>query len=524
MAVQALAHDGRGVGRLGNGDAACPGAISDPTAGTVVFISGALPGQIVRAQAVRRKPRLIEAVALDILRPAPDAVPPLCPHQRICGGCPLQIMPYARQLDWKRQLALDALTRIGRLDRAMLESVLEAVHPSPRLREFRNKMEFAFGSDREGSLILGLRRRGSLEAIPVPGCVLLPPPAFEIVNAVRDLAARSNFAPYVPRSERDERAAGQRGHMDKGTQPRRGATCARGRAAGRKTRRQADGDHGFWRFLILRRGRTADNPAPRWWALCVTSPGDRARRAAVRALGKNLLAAFPALAAFIHEERGSRENLAAGERRVLTLDDQGRERPEAALLHLPLADRVFSLDAASFFQVNTGAAQTLARLARDMLVPRTPPGGGLLDLYCGVGAPGLVLAPSFERVLGLECDARAVALARSNAAVMGLAHCRYLADDAAALDHRAGTDSGPISRTWDTALVDPPRAGLSPKALSNLLKLAPRRLLYISCNTATLARDAVLISSQYSLKRLAIVDLFPHTPHLECLSLWQRAA
>lgn len=493
MAVQALAHDGRGVGRLGNGDAACPGALSDPTAGTVVFISGALPGQIVRAQAVRRKPRLIEAVALDILRPAPDAVPPLCPHQRICGGCPLQIMPYARQLDWKRQLALDALTRIGRLDRAMLESVLEAVHPSPRLREFRNKMEFAFGSDREGSLILGLRRRGSLEAIPVPGCVLLPPPAFEIVNAVRDLAARSNFAPYVPRSERDERAAGQRGH-------------------------------GFWRFLILRRGRTAENPAPRWWALCVTSPGDRARRAAVRALGKNLLAAFPALAAFIHEERGSRENLAAGERRVLTLDDQGRERPEAALLHLPLADRVFSLDAASFFQVNTGAAQTLARLARDMLGPRTPPGGGLLDLYCGVGAPGLVLAPSFERVLGLECDARAVALARSNAAVMGLAHCRYLADDAAALDHRAGTGSGPISRTWDTALADPPRAGLSPKALSNLLKLAPRRLLYISCNTATLARDAVLISSQYSLKRLAIVDLFPHTPHLECLSLWQRAA
>ncbi|WP_165176317.1 23S rRNA (uracil(1939)-C(5))-methyltransferase RlmD [Desulfovibrio sp. ZJ369] len=492
VAVQALAHDGRGVGRLGNGDAACPGALSDPAAGTVVFISGGLPGQIVRAQTVRRKPRLIEAVALDILRPAPDAVPPLCPHQRICGGCPLQIMPYARQLDWKRQLALDALTRIGRLDRAMLESVLEAVHPSPRLREFRNKMEFAFGSDRDGRLILGLRRRGSLEAIPVPECVLLPPPACEIVDAVRDLAARSNFAPYVPRPERDERTAGQR-------------------------------DHGFWRFLILRRGRTAENPAPRWWALCVTSPGDRARRAAVRVLGKNLLAAFPALAAFIHEERGSRENLAAGERRVLTLDDQGRERPEAALLHLPLADRLFSLDAASFFQVNTGAAQTLARLARDMLAPHTPPGGGLLDLYCGVGAPGLVLAPSFERVLGLECDARAVALARSNAAIMGLAHCRYLADDAAALDHRAGTGSDPISRTWDTALVDPPRAGLSPRALGNLLRLAPRRLLYISCNPATLARDAVRISSQYSLKRLAIVDLFPHTPHLECLSLWQRA-
>lgn len=520
VAVEALAHDGRGIGRVGNGGAACPGAVSDRDAGTVVFISGALPGQIVRAQAVRRKPRLIEALALDILRPAPDAVPPLCPHQHVCGGCPLQIMPYARQLDWKKQLALDALTRIGRLDRAMLESVAEAVHPSPDLREFRNKMEFAFGSDRRGGLILGLRRRGGLEAIPVPGCVLMPPPAFEIVEAARELAARSNFAPYAPRLGHGAPTAGLRGNAEKRPRPRRCGPCARGRGAGREAGGQANGDHGFWRFLILRRGRTADNPAPRWWALCVTSPGDAARRAAARALGENLLAAFPALAAFIHEERGSRDNLAAGERRVLTLDDRRRERPEAALLHLPLADRVFGLDAASFFQVNTGAAQTLARLAQDML-GACPPSGGLLDLYCGVGAPGLVLAPSFEHLLGLECDARAVALARGNAARMGFAHCRYLAADAAALDDHAETVRG---RSWDAALMDPPRAGLSPKALSSLLRLAPRRMLYISCNPATLARDAALISSRYGLKRLAIVDLFPHTPHLECLSLWQRGA
>lgn len=491
VAVEALAHDGRGIGRLGE--------ISGSDAGTVVFVSGALPGQIVRAQALRRKPRLVDAIALDILRPAPDAVPPLCPHQRICGGCPLQIMPYARQLEWKKQLALDALTRIGHLDRAGLESVLEAVHASPELREFRNKMEFAFGSDRRGKLILGLRRRGGTEAVPVPECVLLPRPALEIVEAARALAAESNFAAYTPDPARK---AGLRG--------------------GRRPQQHARHERGFWRFLILRRGRTADNPAPRWWALCVTSPGDAGRRAAARNLGEHLLGAFPALAAFIHEERSSRDNLTAGERRVLTLDDRGRERPQAALLHLPLGDRLFGLDAASFFQVNLGAAQTVARLAQDMLCACTPSSGGLLDLYCGVGAPGLVLAPCFERLLGLECDGRAVTLARSNAAAMGFGHCRYEAEDASALrDFAAARSNG---AHWDTALLDPPRAGLSPTTLRHLLELAPRRLLYISCNPATLARDAAMISSHYGLKRWAIVDLFPHTPHLESLSLWQRDA
>lgn len=104
----------------------------------------------------------------------------------------------------------------------------------------------------------------------------------------------------------------------------------------------------------------------------------------MRSLGESLLAAFPSLAAFIHEERDKRDNLAAGERRVLTLDDQSRERPEAALLHVPLGERLFGLDAASFFQVNTGAAQILVRVAGDMLAPRSQPGGALLDLYCGV--------------------------------------------------------------------------------------------------------------------------------------------
>ncbi len=500
VTVDSLAHDGRGIARV-TADARTTAGLADERSalangdggrGAVVFVTGALPGQLVRARIVQRKARLLEADLLDVLRPAPDAVPPLCPHQSVCGGCPLQIMPYPAQLRWKETLALEALNRIGRLDRTLLNAVWEAPHPSPDRAAFRNKMEFAFGPDADGGLVLGLRRRGRAGVVAVPGCVLPPAGARDILETARSAADESGLPPYAAPA------------------PRRGGGRNKGRdAAGR----------GFWRFLILRRGQKDNDPTPRWWVLCVTSPGGAAGRTAARALGERLLQRFPDLAAFIHEERQSPDALAAGERRVLCLNGQGQEDADAALLHLPLGGRLFGLDAASFFQVNTGAAQSLARLAPEMLNGgRAENGSALLDLYCGVGAPGQLLAPAFERLLGLEYDRRAVALARRNAERVGLAHCRYEAGDAAALLGRKLRDR---SAAWDTVLADPPRAGLAPRVLDSLLSLRPRRILYISCNPATLARDAHALQTRYALERLAGVDLFPHSPHLECLSLWR---
>ncbi|MGE9984254.1 class I SAM-dependent RNA methyltransferase [Desulfovibrio sp. SGI.169] len=491
VTVSGLAHDGRGIARMTeNGDSG---------RGAVLFVAGALPGQTVRARIVRRKARLLEADLLDVLRQAPDAVPPLCPHQSVCGGCPLQIMPYSAQLRWKESLALEALHRIGRLDRALLNMAWEAPQPSPTRTAFRNKMEFAFGPGADGGMALGLRRRGGAGVVAVPGCVLPPAGARDILEAVRDMAEESGLPPYVAPAPR--------------------------RDTGRDTGRGAGADaasHGFWRFLILRHGRKGDDPAPRWWALCVTSAGGAAGRAAARALGERLLQRFPAVAAFIHEERQRPDALAAGERRVLCLDEQGREDAEAALLRLPLGGRLFGLDAASFFQVNTAAAQELARLVTEALGSDcVKKSSSLLDLYCGVGAPGQLQAPAFERLLGLEHDRRAVALARRNAERAGLNHCRYEAGDAAALLERPRRDR---AAAWDTALADPPRAGLTPRVLTSLLKLRPRRILYISCNPATLGRDAQTLQEHYRLERLTGVDLFPHTPHLECLSLWRLRA
>ena len=268
-----------------------------------------------------------------------------------------------------------------------------------------------------------------------------------------------------------------------------------------------------------------DAPGRRWWLTCVTSPGTAEQRRTVARMGRELLDAFPCVQAFVHEERATPDALVAGETRVLCLDRRGEALPDdGAPLYLPLGGRWFGIDPASFFQVNSRAAELLAATAGDLLL--SPQAGvtprRLLDVYCGAGAPGLLAAGHFDEVLGMEYDRRAVLLAERNARRFGFGHCRYEAGDAARLLTALARKHGPGH--WDHALLDPPRGGAAPEALEALLHLAPERLVYISCNPATLARDARMLSADYELVQVTPLDLFPHSPHVESVSCWQRRA
>ena len=443
----------------------------------------------------------------------------ICPHGEDCGGCPWQRLPYAAQLRWKGQLVRDALERIGGLGRDAALPLRPALG-SPEQRAFRNKMEFAFGPA-DGSLCLGLRRRGGLQVLPVPGCALLPGEGLELVTACAGLAARSGLPAYVP-----PRSAAEEGRL----RPR----ADKGR--GRRPRRERPGaeDRGFWRFLVVRYGwpdpdpaqvAASDAPGRRWWLTCVTSPGTAEQRRTVARMGRELLDAFPCVQAFVHEERATPDALVAGERRVLCLDRRGEALPDdGAPLYLPLGGRWFGLDPASFFQVNSRAAELLAATAVEMLLSLRPDATPrrLLDVYCGAGAPGLLAAGHFDEVLGMEYDRRAVLLAERNARRFGFGNCRYEVGDAARLLTALAREHGPGH--WDHALLDPPRGGVAPEALEALLHLAPERLVYISCNPATLARDARALSADYELMQVTPLDLFPHSPHVESVSCWQRRA
>lgn len=487
--ILSLSHDGRGVARPQGQD------------GPVVFVAGALPGQRVRARVLHRKSRHVEAGCMEVLRPAPDAVPPLCPHADACGGCPLQRMPYAAQLRAKEDLLRQTLRRIGGLDASLVAAPLA----SPLTRGFRNKMEFAFGVDAGGRLLLGQRRRSGHGVVRVPECALMPSFVFRLVEQLEKLAADSALPAYSPPNRRGGRQS-----------------CA-----------------GFWRNAVLRlhwmepQAPRPDDPTAyadetRWRAalLLLTSPGDAAQRRCVRRIAESLLRDADSLTHIVHEERAAHDGQVRGERRILALSALP-ENNDAARLRLPLLGHCLELDIASFFQVNTAAAQLLAGLAAHavrgtlpasatavLTPPEAPSPASLLDLYCGAGAPGLLCVDADAYLDGIEYDARATELAARNARTLSR-QARYQAGDAARLIRK-------LPANHDVILADPPRAGMDAQVIAALEQRKASRLIYISCNPATLARDAAQLRRSWIPEAFQPVDLFPHTPHLECVSLWRR--
>lgn len=426
--------------------------------GKAVFIPGALPGQKARVQLGADRGSWHEASLLEILDPGPNTAPPLCPQADKCGGCPLRKMPYDEQLRWKQRLLLDPLERIGGLDREYLKSVWKGIEPSPEISGHRNKIELAFSPD--GSR-LGMRRRASHETAPFEGCSIADEKARAIVKSFERLLGEKKW-------------------------PER-----------------------FWRFLVLRSDQDGEG-GRRWRVLAICRPAARSVISQARELAGALLDAEPDLCSFTLESRKDKADIAKGEKRIFTAGSCGDT------LSLPLGGRVFKTDAASFFQVNSGAGEKLADLVKEA-DSHCANKSGLLDLYCGCGAPGLLIAPRYERCIGIELDPKAIEYARANAA--DLPHCSFQAGDAARLIERLPPD---FARSVSTVLADPPRAGLDKKAINSILRLSPENLIMVSCNPATLARDARLLGAKYELKSLAGADLFPHTPHVESVSLWKK--
>ncbi len=495
-----FSHDGRAVGRLPEGP--------------VVFVRGGLPGRRVRARVEAVKKRLVEAVAEAVLAPAPNERPAPCAHAETCGGCPWQCLPYADQLLWKRQLVRDALDRIGGLRDVDCAPAL----PSPAGEwGYRNKMEFAFGPAQNGAP-LGLRRRASRDVEPVTDCLLQTPLTMRLVAALRE---------HTP------------GMLASGVEPR---------------------------FAVIRetRGQTASAGAASAGAACLveiitsplnTLPDAEAAALAVRRAGEALMRAFPEVTGFVHSiravprdsragggqtARAAEPDVAVGEKTVLALGN-----PELVeTLRLDGREIPLRLNHGSFFQVNAGAAELLYATALyeaglenrgetgEAPPPQTPPAKGVTpfanpimgaggetpriascwDVYCGVGGLALAFAPYAKSVLGLESAESAVALARRNAKGLDAAHCRFERADAARLGEYFRRKGAP-----DLLVADPPRAGLAPEAVQAVLRARPPRLVLVSCDPGTLARDLALLAPAYAVGRVQPVDLFPQTPHVECV-------
>lgn len=482
--ITGLSHDGRGIA------ARQPGEL-------VTFVSGALPGEVVLAEIRADKKGFREAETIQLLQRSGTAIEPICPHAGECGGCPLMRMPYAEQCQWKTQLLKDALTRIGHFK----EMPLNAIIPSALTEGFRNKIELAFGPGTDGRLHLGMRRRSSHGIVSTPDCRCLPEFARKVIPAIEEIVRELGLSAFE--SDQDDATR----------------TGFRGRRTRGGWQQQA---HGFLRFCQLRTGFVPDASVaysaqdnagkPAVWILFLTSPGSAQENSLLVQCAERILSACPEVHAVVHSQRRPDDLRRRGERRLFALSRQGR-LPDSALILQPLAKHSYLLDIEDFFQVNPQAAEKLAEEAAVCLHP-----GSILDLYCGVGAPGLSCIRQ-GAITGIEYSEKSVRFASANAERFGIQATYFAGDTAKILQGRLR------GKTFSQVLCDPPRNGLAPEVCTFLKELAPERIIYISCNPSTLARDARLLCSAdngYSLTRITPLDMFPHTPHVETVALLSK--
>ncbi len=369
-----------------------------------------------------------------------------------------------QDLEYRHQLEFKKKQTIDCMERLgkLPDVVVHDVIGSAERFRYRNKMEFSFHVDPDNDFNLGLHHRGRWDAIfDLEHCHLQSDLANRLVHWMRDFVKREDLPVYDVREH-----------------------------------------HGYMRFFMLRQAKRT----PDFMVNIVTNYGSFPSR---EHLVKGMTAAFPEVTTIVHNQNGQRSNIAVGEKEdILYGPGYIEER---------LFESSFRIRANSFFQTNTNQAETLYRTAFDML--KATRDDRVLDLYCGTGSIGILLSKYVHEVVGVELVPDAIAAARENATLNRVDNIEFFEGNV-----KDFLKSHPKAQEqFDVIIVDPPRAGMNPKALKYLLKMAPERLLYISCNPSTFARDAAsLVKAGYRLPEVRPVDMFPHTMHIELVGMFSR--
>ncbi|MFT5285942.1 MAG: 23S rRNA (uracil1939-C5)-methyltransferase [Planctomycetota bacterium] len=425
-----------------------------------VRIAHVAPGATVLAQVVKRRRDRLDSRVLELREVSPDAVEPRCSHFGSCGGCSFQGIGYDRQLELMHELSCRELAPIlGRAGEALVQPVLGCASPW----NYRNKMDFTYSNKRwveegepEGidqSFALGMHSRGRYDKVlDVKNCDI----QFEAGNPI--LATASRLA-------REQELSGW----------------------------DTKEHEGVLRHLVLRHGVHTNDIMV---YLVTSREGDDVARYA-----QAILSEHPEITTFIHGVNDGLASVATSATETV-LHGPG-------VIHERMGELDFEISSTSFFQTNTLQAERLMEVIE--AEAKVGSDDVLLDLYCGAGVIGLMLAKSVREVIGLEREASSIKDAIQNAQRNGISNARFVAGEVESIWSAESDLPKP-----DVCIVDPPRAGLHPKVIVTLVELAPPRLIYVSCNLAAAARDLVpLIESGYELINVQPVDLFPHTPHIE---------
>ena len=424
--------------------------------GEAVFVPGTAPGDEARVRIVKDCCRYAFGILDELLTPSPDRIPVDCPVAGPCGGCSLRHLDYTAELRAKQESVLDAFRRIGGLEVPVLD-----ILPSPEVDRYRNKVQFPVGMDKNGVPCIGFYAGRTHRIVPCPDCKLQPGVLNEIGNALCAFFAQQGIRPYDEQSGK-----------------------------------------GLVRHIFLRRGAHSGQ-------IMVCLVCTRAKLPHAEQLCTALREQFPAISTILLNVNAKNTNVILGsENHIL----YGPGYIEDTLCGVPVR-----LGPLSFYQVNTLAAERLYGVAAQYA--QLTPDDTLLDLYCGMGTIGLSMADQCRELIGVEIVPEAIESAKANAARMGeavTAKSRFFCADAG----QAATQLAAEGLHPDIVMLDPPRKGCDEATLSAVVRMAPRRVVYVSCNPATAARDAAWLEQNgYHAEKVQPVDLFPRTKHCEAVLL-----
>jgi 23S rRNA (uracil1939-C5)-methyltransferase len=436
----------------------------------VVFVKQALPGDVVDLQVYRKKGRYMEARVVHTHRYSDQRTHPFCDHFGICGGCKWQHLPYDRQLYYKQQQVEDAFRHIAGIE--VRESL--PILASERNKAYRNKLEYTFSNHRwllnqeaeerqplEHTNAVGFHVPGRFDkVVDITTCHLQEEPTNQVRNHIREEALRLKLSFYDHRT-----------------------------------------NEGFLRNLIIRNSSLGevmvilsvqfDDPA---LYMLLESVRDR----------------FPGITSLMYTiNPKNNETLYDQEILVFSGRDHIMEQME---------DLTFKIGPKSFFQTNTFQALKLYQVTRDFASLK---GNELVyDLYTGTGTIANFLARKAGRVVGIESVPEAILDAQVNSGINGIDNTLFFAGDMKEIftDRFIHEQGKP-----DVIITDPPRAGMHPGVVQQIGKIAPDRIVYVSCNPATQARDIELLGSSYDVVKIQPVDMFPHTHHVENIALLERS-
>ena len=429
----------------------------------IVFVKNAIPGQTVLARITKKRSSFLEARMLEIIEESSLAVDVKCEHFKDCGGCTFQNLDYAEQLAAKEIQVKDTFRRIGGFKDVSVDPILGC----EEIFHYRNKMEFTFSNrrwltegeseDASADFALGLHVPGRYDKIlNINECHIQSKDSNKILELVKEMTIELGLVPYDIKAHT-----------------------------------------GFMRHLMIKHGGASDE-------IMVNIVTSRNEYEKLQPIVDRLTKEFPNIVSIVNNITARRAGVSTGEEQLVLF---GKDT-----INDKLGDYEYMISADSFFQTNTHQAKRLydiiqeeAALTKDDV---------LYDLFCGTGSISIYLAKYAKTVYGFELVMSAVQDAIQNAHSNGIKNAWFFGGDLMNL-FKTNIEAQQIELP-DVMVVDPPRAGLHPNTINDIIEKAPKRLVYVSCNPSTQARDLkVLCENRFELIKLRPVDMFPHTPHVE---------